>query len=494
VKGLPRVDRGAWILLTIVVLASLAWTVHAGYDKATDAALYVSTARSIATGEGYSYLGVPFVVRPPGFAFLLAPLVGSEAPPDFRLLNGFVGLFGAAATFGLFALLKRRVGSALAAVAALTFWCNPFVQRVSSQVLSDMPGLALLLWALVLDRTARERDSWAWHVALGAVLAIGVYLRTLSLLLVPAILLGRLFEGREAAEPRTGARPRTGAAPLALALGLPVLAFAPWLVRSTSVDVPAPTEQVYVHSYATAMLHELPGDPSSPRLTAAQLIERCRTQSAQLIDAIGGRLGVVETGPSTKLVTVALVLLAIVGWWRRRDALSWLTGATLAVLATYFAFKLRLALPAWTLLGILAVDVLHDVGSSVVGRRTVRAALGIALAGLAVHDFEPWPWRTEAERRRDALVQVGRYLDEHVPPGAAVAAPIGFHVGIFANRPVYSLQIVAERAGPDAALALLAEHDVTHVVQDTRRTLNWSFERLGFTGELVGPFLVYRVP
>ena len=71
--GWTGADRWVALALTLVVLGSLGWVVHAWYDPATDAALYVSTARSIAAGEGYAYLGAPFVVRPPGFSFALAP-------------------------------------------------------------------------------------------------------------------------------------------------------------------------------------------------------------------------------------------------------------------------------------------------------------------------------------------------------------------------------------------------------------------------------------
>ena len=38
------------------VLASLTYLVHPWYELSNDAALYISTARSIAAGEGYQYL------------------------------------------------------------------------------------------------------------------------------------------------------------------------------------------------------------------------------------------------------------------------------------------------------------------------------------------------------------------------------------------------------------------------------------------------------
>ena len=263
-----RVDRLALIALAIALGVTLIWTVHPWFDKANDASLYLLTARSIASGEGFTYLGDPFVVRPPGWAALLSPFVGSEAPPNFQLVNLIGALFGIGASIALFWLARPRLGGPLAAVLALVIWLNPSVQRLSTQALSDVPGLALILITLVTDRAARERRSLPLHLALASVLAVAIYVRTLAVLLIPAILLGRVLSARE---PGT---PRVVGGKLALALIVPILAFAPWVVRNANADVTTPTEQVFLRSYGTAMVHTDAGDPSSERITFAEFGER----------------------------------------------------------------------------------------------------------------------------------------------------------------------------------------------------------------------------
>jgi hypothetical protein len=46
----------------------LLWTVHPWYDATNDGSMYIATARALLAGEGYSYLGSPFLIRPPGFS------------------------------------------------------------------------------------------------------------------------------------------------------------------------------------------------------------------------------------------------------------------------------------------------------------------------------------------------------------------------------------------------------------------------------------------
>ena len=56
----PRIgaaDRAALATLVALALASLAWLVHPWFDAVNDAALYLLTAKALAAGEGYSYLG-----------------------------------------------------------------------------------------------------------------------------------------------------------------------------------------------------------------------------------------------------------------------------------------------------------------------------------------------------------------------------------------------------------------------------------------------------
>ena len=119
-----RKDKLALTVLAVLVLLSLPFLVHPWFDVVNDAGTYIITARSIAEGDGYSYLGHVFQLRPPGFSYLLAPLI-ALFETDFLVLNLFVSLFGAAGVLLLFCHQRAYLGGPLAALVSLTLWLNP---------------------------------------------------------------------------------------------------------------------------------------------------------------------------------------------------------------------------------------------------------------------------------------------------------------------------------------------------------------------------------
>lgn len=494
-----RVDRVACAVVVVAIGVTLAWTVHPWFDKANDASLYLLTARSLWAGEGFTYLGEPFVVRPPGWSAVLAPLVGAEPPPDFGLLNRVGALFGALTALATFWLTRPRLSGPLAAVLALAIWWNPGLQRLSTQPLSDVPGLALVLVALVLERTARERGGLAWHLALGLGLTLAVYVRSFALLLLPAILCGRLFGARasaEAREAREAGAPRASARGLALALALPLVAFAPWIVRNAGAEVTTPTEQVFLRSYGTAMTRVDAGDPSSERISLADFAERTRDQTGKVLATLDRRLTEAEQ-PGTGPLVWAWVLLAgtLVAWVRRRDATTWTALAATVVLCTYFAFKPRLVLPLYVLTTVLATEAFSALGPARL-RAVLRLVVGVVLAVVAWLDFDPWSWHDEVQKDHDAYRRVTTKLVQELGPDVTLASFFGWHLGVWLPNPVYSLSIVASREGPEASLRLLEQHDVAALVfhrkSDPGDMYTNALAALGRRATQIGNFRVIR--
>src|SRR5262245_17430457 len=134
-----RASTLAWLSLAVVVAASLPWSVHSWYDPSNDGSMYIATARSLVEGSGYSYLGIPFVIRPPGFALLIAPVLALRGT-DFHALNLLVSTCGALAIVGFHFLLRARLGLVLATLVPLVLWFDPGYQRLCNQVMSDVPG------------------------------------------------------------------------------------------------------------------------------------------------------------------------------------------------------------------------------------------------------------------------------------------------------------------------------------------------------------------
>ncbi|MBI5434439.1 MAG: hypothetical protein HZA52_16515 [Planctomycetes bacterium] len=186
----------AFVVLGVLMVGALPWLVnpwHPAMPGARDAAMYLACAKSLVAGEGYSYLGEPFVIRPPGMSVLLAPLVATRGF-DFAAVNVLVSLFGVAAALALFAWSVPRVGEWVAAALALTVWWNGLFQEFCNRAMADVPGLAALLGCLLVARWAAREPSWRRELVLGLAIGASASLRTAALLLVPALVLERAVE------------------------------------------------------------------------------------------------------------------------------------------------------------------------------------------------------------------------------------------------------------------------------------------------------------
>jgi hypothetical protein len=158
------------LALLLVLCASLFWTVRAAYEadiETNDASMYLLSAQALLRGEGYAYLGQPFTIRPPGMSVLFAPILAWRGL-DFGALHLLVSAFGVAGAMLLYAWVRPRAGAWAAAGCALLLWFNPGYQHFCNQAMSDVPGLALALGALVLERRARQIGSWKLDACTGA--------------------------------------------------------------------------------------------------------------------------------------------------------------------------------------------------------------------------------------------------------------------------------------------------------------------------------------
>ena len=341
-----RAQRIAFAALIAALLGSLPFTVHPWYDEATDAALYVLTGRSVASGQGYSYLGVPFIIRPPGFSLLIAPFAAH--PTNFLLLNTLVSLSGVACVALLFAFYRPRLGTPVTLGLCVSVWLNPLFQQFCTQILSDVPGAALVFAALLLDRWARRRPSVARHALLGLCIAAGLYVRSVCTLLVPAVLLARLAQRLVVNRSEAARAAWRTCWPV---LAIPVLAWLPWSLRNARADVPAPPEHVFLHSYSAAIWRENPAYPDSPRLGPGEILARVPKRLGEMLPLLGAgyREDVAPPRGLAIALAAATIACATAVLVRRRNPAEFLFGGVLLALAIYFAFKPRLALTLFLL-------------------------------------------------------------------------------------------------------------------------------------------------
>lgn len=488
--------RGGWLPvagLVAVLLVSLIWFVHPYYEPVNDGSLYILTARSILEGDGYTYQGVPFIIRPPGFAVFLAGVLAVFGT-DFFVLNLIGGLFGVACIACMFALFRERLGTWTCLAMCAFIWTSSAWQRLCNQVLSDVPGAALMFACLLIDRWAARCPGWRRHVVLGLAISISMYFRSLNVLLIPAVLCAR---GAEHFLAKDDARPAWRWKPVLAAVLVPVLLQVPWSLRNAAAEVPVPPEHVYLHSYSAAMWHTSAADPASPSITAAQFFARVPERLAELLPTLGSRME--SAIPDTTHSVLGLIALGLwaVALVRRRGTAEFLAGGVVVLLSIYFAFKPRLALPAYLLLLPAAIDTLQWGLARVSGERLARGLVTAALLVGTVTWYKPlgeWPFLRE---EHEAYLEVARVVERRFPGDEPLAAPHGWHYQVYFERPVYSMRIIATRLNERVALERTRQRGVVGAVvgDGPDESLYLAWFRTIFVGERALPgHFVFKVP
>jgi hypothetical protein len=504
--GSYQLQREAWtsrttatlVVLVLAACASLAVLVHPWYEAVTetnDAAMYIACAKALLAGEGYAYLGELFTIRPPGFSVLIAPVLAWRGV-DFAALNAFVALFGVATVALLFAWLHPRLGTALALAVAAAVWMNPGFQRLCNTVLSDVPGAALMLGCLLLERWSARSPGWKRDAILGLAIGLAAYVRSVDVLLVPAIVCARAAE-HAAQNGRTGSLRFLRGRVLVLALTT-VAVLAPWIVRNALVAPATPVDQNFLHSYSTAMWHTDGGDPASPLRPASEIVERIPKRLPQVLSMLGSRM-TTSRGSAVELALGALALacLAVV-LVRRREPAEWMALGTTAVLVTYFGFQDRLVLGVWLIAFPAVVECVASLTARATDPRVARLVATTLVLALAVVDASPRRGWRELEIAHEAYARVAAGFAAGLAPDARVAAPIGWHYAVFLERPVYSLFFAVRRADDVAAVErVIDKYDIDTVVlwsgvPADQAMLAYFLER--YRGEPVpGGGLVFRV-
>ncbi|MBZ0269658.1 hypothetical protein K8I85_16020 [bacterium] len=231
------------ILLIAGAGASLPWVAHDAFVGGTEAAHYLQTARGLV-GDGDVYYRATSTLRPPGFPVLLAPMVAAF---DFRMKAYalFISHFGIAIVAGLFLFFRPRIGDFPALAVAVAVWLHPTFHLFCNAMLPVIPGAALLLGTVALERRSRNSTNRIAEVILGVAIAGATYVTTLSVLLLPAIFLSRL-----AARGNADAKSHR----FLVALGVAIVLLAPWGIQR-AVQSPG---QTLAHNWSALQAADIP--------------------------------------------------------------------------------------------------------------------------------------------------------------------------------------------------------------------------------------------
>ena len=191
-----------------------------------DDAVYVITAKALATGHGYHYINLPGAPAathfPPLWPALLSFVwrVSPTFPENLRwmkLLNPLLLACGAASVTLLGIRVARLPAWLAATLAAATIMVAPTL-LTSAVLMSEPLGLALAAPALVAATTLVMRGRMKDAIWAGVLVGLAILARSAAIVLLPSLAVGLLW--------------RRTRAPSAVALGLALALTAPWFVWS----------------------------------------------------------------------------------------------------------------------------------------------------------------------------------------------------------------------------------------------------------------------
>ncbi len=193
---LQRRDAGVAIALVTVVLVAGAYRMVGGVCGVYhDDAIYVSTAKALAEGDGYRLINLPGAPVQTKYPILYPALLAGiwrlwpRFPENLLAMQGFSLLTGAAVIgFGYLYLVRFGYFSRrIAAASGLLCATAPLTLYLGTQTLSEMPFALLVLLALwgVECGVRRPRCSRRYQLFLGVVLGLPFLCRIIGVVLIP---------------------------------------------------------------------------------------------------------------------------------------------------------------------------------------------------------------------------------------------------------------------------------------------------------------------
>lgn len=446
-----RSTKIVFFALAAVLLASLPWLVHPYYEaniETNDASMYILSAEALLSGQGYAYVGQPFTVRPPGMSVLLAPILAWRGL-DFGAMHLLVNLFGAAGILALFAWIRPRVGAFVAAALGLLVWLNPGFRHFSNEVMSDVPGVALTIVLFLLERRSDRARSWKSEALLGAAIGLTSYVRTILILVLPAIVMARMWRNLAGAGERTPWRAFFGQRVLPVCIGTLAL-YMPWSLRNSAVAPTGAVDQNFIHSYGTGLFHVDGGDPDSPMRPLSDITNRLPDRAQKVLSLLGSRMETNDGGPAILAFGALIALCCAYLVWKAKRSAEIYFFIVVFVLLVYFGYRDRLGLPLFVIGWAALAEVFCSPGWRFVAPDLRRGIAAIGLVALAVFGFryqEGWAELAELHRSR---IEQAQAWNERLPSDARLAGMIGWHHSVYVGRPVHSLHFAIRRKARQA--------------------------------------------
>ncbi len=488
----PSFIRRHWVpLLALCTLALFLSIIdHVFFFHGGDNADYISLARSLVEGRGYTdintFPAAPHVKYPFVFPAMIA-LCMAAFGENILALKAMIALCAAVAAGAAGLLWRDRERTYLAPLAAMLMAAAPALFYYSVDIYSEIPYTMFSLLALVFTERAIKREAAGRAApALASVFVLlAAFTRSIGLSLGPALVLAALVQPPA----RAGLRRRAARAllmvfPLAIMTAL-------WIVRAHVLVRGAG------RGYLAEFLLKDPYSSASATITASDLLARIIGNCGYYLHELGIELWPFAAAPPSRGMAAAgaviggVLLLGLVRAGRKRVGAPefYLVLYTGAMLSWSFRER-RMLLPLLPLMFyylLLGLEMIARApGVMLPGRGAWAAKAAVCLLAAAVMALQLLTdgvlvrrWRemrtgpafmVNPEFRVEAIdAGLGRvltasaYLHDHAEAGAVIFARKPSLVALVSAHPAAGGPFAADPAG---FVRELEEHRVRYVVAD----------------------------
>jgi 4-amino-4-deoxy-L-arabinose transferase-like glycosyltransferase len=187
--------RAIWRILLVGAALRVAWTLLCPNEPSSDPFIYDTSARQIASGNGFAYAnGNPIGFWPPGYSFLLAAAYRVAGPSQAAgfFVNVALGLVTILLTYET---ALRLFGGKAARWSALAVAAYPSFVLYTTVLASENAFVPLTLLVTLAGIEVARRHAWLPIAGAGAALGVAILVRATALALPAVTLVTELIHG-----------------------------------------------------------------------------------------------------------------------------------------------------------------------------------------------------------------------------------------------------------------------------------------------------------
>lgn len=297
-----RAEKVALVGLMLPVIGIYLLLLSTNWKPTWDSATYIMLGKSLITGHGFKYMGIPHTKYPFMFPLMLSPIIGLFGR-NFLLMRLLIVLMGLGSIRLTFWLFRRISGVALGIGLMLMTAASYPLMVECTRLLSDIPYMFLSLLSLIFVIRYGQDDRWSSKSGyIAAVMILASFLtRYIGLALFAGSVIYLFLDGKG-----TRAIRFRKVALIGLIFLIPASA---WMIRGVVVRriSPPPPDLREFLSYEKELIIVNPSDPHTRTARFGDLVSRVKQNSKYYQDLTAD----IVLGKNTDSRTRAWVIFAI---------------------------------------------------------------------------------------------------------------------------------------------------------------------------------------